>query len=346
MLSNLLHKGAVALVVAVPAFLLHAMPASAQKETPKEKLDQLYNLAKSEGEVIWAASTPSPSIAAVFGARFPGIKLTAIHLPAPQLVPRLLTESAAKRVSIDVGTGSLGRARPLNERDLFVVQDYTGTGVDPKDVIVGGRLVIVNDIMGGWIYNVRNVAPADVPRAHDDLLKPRFKGKIAIEQRASGSTLWNAMPKDEMTAYLGKIRQQGPIFLPVNQALDRVARGESDITQAVSFNTAVKAKQQGAPIDIAPVSPIYNSIQGLFTIKGLQHPNAAKLFIVWATGTEEGRKALADSDIGRYTKCGPKPIEQWLCDKNVEIYAIDTLEKAALDDELEPLKLKALGIEK
>ncbi len=334
---------ALLLAILVSTQLFIQPPAADGAEIPAGMMNDLYQKAKADKEIVWAASRLPSGAAAVFEARFPGIKLIVVNVPAPQLPPRILTEAQLKRLSIDVGTASISSADPLVERDLLVTLPML-PGLDPKNVTLNNRMVLANDLFGGWIYNTRNVSPAELPRKPEDFLAPRWRGKITIGQSATPFASWDGLPADKIQLLLEGLAKQEPVVATAVQSLDRVARGESDLTNGAGFNTAALAREQGAPIDVVPRSDVYLIPQGLFSVKGLPHPNAANLFIAWATGTQEGRATLAKLDFGRHTDCGPRSVEKWLCGKDLTIYAVDTLEKARLDINLEPMRLKALNL--
>ena len=47
----------------------------------------------------------------------------------------------------------------------------------------GGPLDPVHSLLNSMGYNVKHVPPADAPQKYDDLLQPRWKGRIGLNIR-------------------------------------------------------------------------------------------------------------------------------------------------------------------
>jgi len=311
------------------------------------KLDFMYAAARKEGEVIFGGqSTPDDyrGVGAAFEKRFPGIKVTIVPTDTSTIGQRLVTESSAGRVSLDTAISAVTSISPALNRDLLVTHDFQGDGVDPSEIGVDGKFLWTQDVVVGWVYNTRLVSEADVPKTWQDLLDPNWKGKMNIAKSAAGFDMLRlTMNEPQIHAYLQQLAKQNPV--PVNGAaegLNRVATGQDYFTNATSFDTARRSADQGAPVGAMPLPQIYSSPQGLFTVKGIPHPNAAELFILWLT-TPEAKAAMAQAGFGRFQPCGPLPIDKYVCGKNYDIFYIDTVQKGNDGARMRPLFANDLG---
>jgi iron(III) transport system substrate-binding protein len=187
------------------------------------------------------------------------------------------------------------------------------------------------------------VADKDVPRKWEDLLDPKWKGKIAIlSSGAEFDMLLTSMDESKLVDYL---KQLAPQTVPIKtqaEALNKVATGEAWITNAATTILVADQVGQGAPLALAPL-PAQETPNGFFTVKGTPHLNAAELFISWAASPEQ-KSALAGVGLGRYQNCGPLKTDQLLCNKNIDILYVDTPEKADHTVSLRPAMVKALGL--
>ena len=313
------------------------------------KLNELYEPAKKDGEVIWGEGGDSSRYAPVvdaFQKRFPGVKLTVTLIDTPTISTRLMTESQAKRVTLDVPTSSMTSLDTLLQRNLVLSHDNIKQAVpDPKAIGLDGKVFWIQDLLLGWVYNTRLVSQADLPKTWDDFLNPKWQGKFVFHRTAAGFEMLAGIWDDaKITSYLNRMAQQNP--LQVNTPADgqaKVANGESLFTTATTLDGALSSvRTDGAPLGIVPVGPIYGAPQGLFTVPGIPHPAAAELFMLWMT-TDEGKQAMAAAQVGRYNPCGPLPVDQALCGKNVDVWYADTIDKARTAARVRVLEAKALG---
>ena len=328
--------GTLALVMAAPA------PAQAGK------IDDLYEAAKKEGQVVWQSIRPPENFKELvnsFQKRFPGIKLTVIRVSGTKVPQRLIAEAQANRVSIDVGSTAIGPGMPLIDRDLLVSQDYTGTGVNPKDLVLDGKMLFARDTVIGVVYNTKLVAKKDVPRKWEDLINPKWRSKIAVIKAGAGfagvASIWDDA---KLVWFLKELTKLNVQIAPGSiNSLNRVSSGELAFTTCTTLDETAKRKAMGAPVDVAPLSPIYAAQVNLFMIKGVPHPNAAKLFMIWM-GSPEGRKALAKAEWGPVNPCGPTLLDKMLCGKNLDIYRLNTIARSKEYARTKTLVVKTLGL--
>jgi len=311
-----------------------AKSAEAPAANPAEaKLNQLYESAKNEGELIWAGSGGPDvygPVANLFQSRFPGIKVTVVDLPGPQVIQRVVAESQAKRVTADVFIGGAVSVMSLIERDLVLPHDFSDTSASPNDVILDNKLLLVTDVVVPWYYNKNLVSPDDVPRKPEDLLNPKFRGKIAVVKTGDGWEMWDGIwDQAKVISFVKQLADAKQLTLLAtfgSEGVDKAARGEVLLTNSQALYRGMVNIEQGAPLDLAPIGAQVD-LAGVFTVPGSPHPRLAELFVQWMT-TPEAREAMAKVGRGRLQPCtGPGSQDQFVCGKNLDLYYMDTVDK-------------------
>ncbi|GEM_PF-1835625 len=298
--------------------------AAAAGLTPAQQT--LYDAAKKEGEVIWQAGVldqAADPIGKAFTAKFPGIKVSFNPINEPQVPAQVITEasSGSKVVkSVDLAHGSPTQFKPLLDRDLLLSADWASYGVDPSRVQVDGKWVINEDSVNLWIYNTQQVSAADVPKQWDDLLKPRFKGKkIVTNASAAGlSQLFLTMGDEKARAFLTALKDQDLVATKSKgPAREMITNGQAHLGIS-TVKDMVDLKKKGAPVDGVPaLGPMERDERGWYIPKGVQHPNAAQLFVTWLV-SDDGWKQQQKAGLDIATPCGVSEVAKYVCDSGLK----------------------------
>lgn len=328
-----------------------AKASAASTSAGPDRLDQLYEAAKKEGTLVWNVTVLDGShdpIINAFKKRFPALKVETLGVSATQVPTRVLTEVGTGKVTIDVGWGAMMNLMPLLERNVVPRFDFDGVKNVNKDrVILDGRGVKAFDQVWVAFYNKNLVSEADVPRTWDDLLKPRWKGKVVAGGTGTEFlALPFAMGERQALDYLQKlVKQDLGNLARVAAAQDAINRGEYHLGFATLFQ-AQQAIKRGDPVEIAPLSPqpCFTSVATSFD--KVEHPNAAALLMTWLA-TDEAKAALAAGGNTIYTQESLKsdPLAKVITDKGIkELQIIDTTEKVALATRARTEYSKILGV--
>jgi iron(III) transport system substrate-binding protein len=142
------------------------------------------------------------------------------------------------------------------------------------------------------VYNSKAISAADAPREWDDLLDPRWKGKILIRDPLASGTMravWGYIlsksvrdtgSPDAGFAWLSRLDAQTKeyVFNPI-LLYEKIVRGEGLITIWDLPDTLLE-RQRGSPLQyVFPKSgtPVIDDAVGL--VAGCRHPELAKRFI-------------------------------------------------------------------
>jgi ABC-type Fe3+ transport system substrate-binding protein len=285
------------MVIGFTVFLLSLSSTAFSAQSPDQVMQELYKSARNAGEskVIWQVATTLKEMQPfidTFEKKFPGIKVNAFSLSGSEAPARIVTEAAAKRVTMDVGEGLLENMIPLRERDLAVKLDWLiSMGVSPNLLhLDNGFFGNSHDVNTVWVRNTDLVKKSDEPRTWEDLLDPKWKGnKISV--RGGGFFFLGLLPewrknKQKVVAYLEKLKKQ-ELLVDARAALvfDRTVRGETPIGLANLLHLP-KALQDGAKIAIMPINPSVGRPNVNFIPKGSPNPNTAKLLMAWFSTKE------------------------------------------------------------
>lgn len=177
-------------------------------------------------------------------------------------------------------------------------------GIDPA-LRTRPNTVRSHDISLAYIsYNTKLVKPSEAPKSYEDLLNPKWKGRIAIPRSPSPWVfLATAMDEEKVASLVTALmRDQKAKMLPrFGNVRTRVLSGEFAIGIGIDVFTLQRA---GAPIAMAEVSPMPLTPWSFHLMKDAKSPNLAKLWGYFAT-TSEGQKALDEiAGISRVTSKG------------------------------------------
>ena len=258
----------------------------------------LIQAAKKEGEVVVFGSLENDVAAAIhkgFEAKH-GIKTNYFRGSSTLMMDRITAEHRTGRMSSDVVFTTSEPMKFINkEKGLFAryispsAKDYDKKLID--DFFGPNyRSVII-----GFVYNKSIIKPEDAPKSYEDIVNPKWKGKIAmgnptlhdttIDWLSSLQSVFGSAQKAR--DWIKQLAALEPLLLdsmvPVGE---RIASGEMPL--GVAYVKYVHLwSRKGAPVDYVKGLPVYlgdGNYIGL-TAKA-PHPNAAKLYIDYFLGQE------------------------------------------------------------
>jgi iron(III) transport system substrate-binding protein len=138
-------------------------------------------------------------------------------------------------------------------------------------------------------YNSSTVSAKDAPKSWEDLLQPKWKGKVGVTTATHhlGRLAVGPWGEEKTTAYVKALAQQNPIVGELGPTYTRLQLGEILVALSLTDSYIHTAKQTGAPIaEAIEVQPVIAPSYHVGVLKGAQHPNAAHLFAVFMTMPE------------------------------------------------------------
>jgi ABC-type Fe3+ transport system substrate-binding protein len=265
----------------------------------------LYQAAKREGEVVWytaliVTQAVRPLIEA-FNKRYPGIEVRAARADSGPTAIKIINEARAGKVQSDVFDG-IDATPPLVQLGLvepYVAAEAQKYPPELKDPDGRWNALVLYFLTGA--INTSLVSGPDVPGTAQDLLQPRWKGKIAWSTAAAAGApvyvgaVLRQMGEEKGMAFLKALGRQDIVNLDAtNRAvLDQVILGEYPIALNIFNHHAVLSAQKGAPVKWLKLEPISGLMHSIGLTRNAPHPNAGRLLIDFLT-SEEGQRTLAD----------------------------------------------------
>jgi ABC-type Fe3+ transport system substrate-binding protein len=267
----------------------------------------LIEAARKEGQVNWYSTQIITQLVrpltAAFERRYPGIKVRSTRANATEVAIKILGESRAGRVQVDVFDGTTTPV-PL-EKEGFVLQwlpdsakDYPAMLKDPEGYWVASNLYVITPA-----FNTNLVPRETAPKTYQDLLDPKWRGRMAWNGFPTSSgvggfvgTVLAEMGEDKGKTYLRELAKQRIANLPgsAREVLDQVIAGEYGIALQIFNHHAVISAKKGAPVDWIKMEPATENLSVVSVHKNAPHPNAAKLLVDFII-SQEGQQVFRDN---------------------------------------------------
>jgi iron(III) transport system substrate-binding protein len=267
----------------------------------------LVAAAKREGEVVWYTTQIvnqfSRPAAEAFQRKY-NIRVNYVRGDSVELAARLLNESKAGRIQADVFDGTA--ILPAIKKEGLVLQWIPDPGKrlparyrDPE-----GYWVATNEFIHTPVFNTSLIRKGEEPRTYEDLLDPKWKGRMAWAAHAttSGAAGFIGIVLEELGderggAYLRKLAQQDIVAVggSTRSVVDQVIAGEFPLVLQAFNHQAVLSARRGAPVDWIPMNPAMGVLSVAGVVKGAAHANAAKLLVDFFV-SEEGQRLFQSGD--------------------------------------------------
>ncbi len=285
--------------------LLCAIPAPGQERSgqrlfklsklgPEQRQQALVEGARAEKEVTFYSSLQAQQIepfAQAFNKRFPFLKVNTYRVSGNKLLVKIQTEYKAGKHLVDVVNVSAEEAAALKK--IGTIDPYLSpqreffpaSAKDKEGYFTAFSLL--TQVLG---YNTNGVKRAEAPRSYYDLLQPKWKGNMFLDNEAYDwfTVLLRHFGREKGLHYMRNLAKQDLTMMRGRTAQTQLlAAGERPIAIVQSGNTVLDYKAKGAPIDIVVMEPYLALANYIMLARYAPHPYAAALFIDWSL-SEEG----------------------------------------------------------
>jgi len=256
----------------------------AQLQGP-DRQQRLVEGAKKEGELTVYTSAPVDDVAVLTGAfeKKYGVKVKVWRAASEKVLQRAVTEARANRFDVDVidtngpEMEGLHREKLLQEVKSPYLGDVIPQAIMPHREWVGTRLNIFTAA-----YNTKLVKKEELPKTYEDLLDPKWKGRLGIEAEDFDwfSGVIAVMGEAKGVKLFQDIVAKNGISVRKGHTLltNLVASGEVPLALTVYNYKAEQLKNKGAPIDWFAFPPAIARPNGSGVLKRAPHPHAAVLY--------------------------------------------------------------------
>ena len=249
-----------------------------------DRTEKLIAGAKKEGSLTLYTSATTEDmnvLAGVFEKKY-GVKLRFWRASNEDILQRAVVEKRGGRFEADLfetdanGLEGLRREGLLQPVQSPVLADLMPQAVKPG-AWIGTRLNVISAA-----YNTNLVRAGSLPKSYEDLLDPKWKGKLGIE---AGDSDWFATIVDSMGEEAGVklfrdiIAKNGASMRKGHTLIaNLVAAGEVPLALTTYLYKVNQLKAAGAPIEAFQLTPTVARVNGIGLAPNSPHPNAALLF--------------------------------------------------------------------
>jgi len=257
--------------------------------------------AKKEAKLVWYTSlTAHRDIANVFEAKYPGVKIETYRAGSTDLTRRLLTEAQSRHNIADLVETTPPTLMMLRENKLLMpyfsphLVNFPEESKEEADKV---RVLWTTDreSIVGFGYNRNLIRAAEVPKSFADLLKPEYKGKIAVSGDVTGVRFIGAMIKAKGEEFVKQLRALDIKMHMISGGAmhELMAAGEMPMSISIFRNHVLAAKPKGAPTEWSPIDLNPTNAGGVALPAATHSPHAALLFADFLLGPE-GQKIMEE----------------------------------------------------
>lgn len=286
-----LSKHCCASLAALTFIFLGAFQVSGQTEA------ELMSGAKKEGKVVYWTTMRAPDAQALvegFESKYPFVKVETVRISGDQLIERAIVENRAGKISADVLDAfsfkvlqNRGLLQPYATPEAaFYPADYK----DPQNFWV--TLYCAYNVIA---YNTKLVPPSDAPKDWPDLLQPRWKGKLALDDQdyywyAGMLKFWG---EEKGRKYMEELARQDLVWRRGRGLLtELMAAGELHAVVVTFPDLVEQMKAKGQSVEwVKTTNPILVTLDMMGIGVKAPHPNAGKLFMNYSI-SKDGQEVL------------------------------------------------------
>jgi iron(III) transport system substrate-binding protein len=268
-----------------------------------DRMDRIVAAAKKEGTLTLyttIAEKDLPAIVKPFEQKY-GVKVNVWRAGTDKVLQRAVAETRARKYEFDaVHFGAPEMEALSREKVLQPVVSAVH-----KDLLAGSvpaHRQWAATILSVWVqaYNTQAIKKSELPKTYQDLLDPKWKGKLGIEVKNDDwfATVVHLMGGEKQgVEYFQKLVATNGISPRQGHTLlnNMVVSGEVPLALTVYNYMPEQAKKKGAPIDWFVIEPAIARANAIGVARHAQHPNAALLFYEYLLGPD-GQNAMVSID--------------------------------------------------
>jgi iron(III) transport system substrate-binding protein len=275
-----------------------ASGGAAGSYVPTSAVTAVCEAAKAEKTLNFRASTDAEVFAEEikpFQQLYPWIQVNFTSQRPQTSIPLIVTQVQANHtLDVDGTKIDIPAAHPLLEQGLVVSDvDWAALGV-PEEYIAkpeGVPAPRTQRISLGLAYNTTKLSADDLPDTWQDLVNPKWAGKVIVDPRSEYlGGLAPAWGKEKTVEWYKQLLavDKPMVVAGATASLQKVISGEALLSTSAHDAEVDEQQAKGAPValkflDVAPVQDNYG-----FVLKDAPHPNAAKCFLAWYANPNGG----------------------------------------------------------
>jgi len=272
----------------VVAWLL-AAPVSAQDA-------KLVEAAKGEGaKAVAYGSLESNTVEPIIEAfhKKTGIAVEYWRASATKVMDRALGELRAGKPLFDVMVNNSGAIHVMKKEGIFAKYVSPAASAYPKELVDPDLGPVYRNTPIGIVYNKAQIKAADAPKSLEDLLHPKYRGKLVMPDPTQHTTtlqwlasLYKIMGKESADKFILELGATKPFLVEsLAPSAERVSTGETPVGISL-IRYVVTYSEKGAPVDYVRLGKMLSTGQYLALSNKAPRANSGKAFIDFFLGDE------------------------------------------------------------
>jgi iron(III) transport system substrate-binding protein len=247
--------------------------AALAKLPAAERQARMVEGAKKENGLVWYSSTTAEDALALtkkFHEQYPSIQINHFRSSSEKLLERILAESRANAFKADLVSLPELELSIMIRRKLLVRHEGVESSLYPAET-KDPRGYWTGLYTSAWVpaYNIKMVPKDAAPKSYKDLLNPKWKGGIAMDNEpynwyvVSLRYLEKRDGKEAAADYMKKLAAQQMQWRKGHSLIGQLmAAGEFPIAAELQVHTVERAKATGAPVEwsvldgVIPISKV------------------------------------------------------------------------------------------
>ena len=270
--------------------------------------DAMIAKAKEEKEFVYYSTTDirdGTAMVHAFQKKYPFVEPKLLRLGSTQVVVKVLQEHRGGAHLFDVISATSFQFYEIFKENLFQKYDSPERRAFAEDF---------KDKDGIWVsayhnasvvaYNTKLLKPVDLPKNYDDLLAPKWKGKMLMDSRETEwyASMLQILGQEKGLRLMRGLAKQDLSFRPGRTLITQVlSAGEAPLAVNDYDHLVQAAKKLGGPVESLPLTPVVSRVTPIALGRYAPHLNVGKLFIDFSL-SEEGQKFFVVSGAARRAK--------------------------------------------
>jgi iron(III) transport system substrate-binding protein len=267
--------------------------------TARAQIGSVVDGARKEGSLtVYTSMTvdQAQKVIDAFKAKYPFVQVSIFRAVGERLLTKILTEAQAGRYDFDVVQSAETQGYFLKKRNLLLkyvpaeAKNIQKPFFDPDGY--WAAVYMMPNVIG---FNTSMVKRNEVPKTDEDLLSPKWKGKIGMDGTKPEWFSWKLkrLGEEKGLAYMKKLgAQEFKLYSGLTILTSLLAAGEFPLVLNTYLHNVEEAKRKGAPVDWVAPDPVFTKFQPIAIGAKAPHANAAKLFVDFNL-SDEGQKIIA-----------------------------------------------------
>lgn len=332
--STLIILMAAGVVMAACGSTSSTQSAKSSVSSTPGSLSSLYAQAKKAHEPVLFANPTQVAIVQplinAFEKKYPGVTVTDSNITAENLLTELSTQEAAHSVKFDLVEGATDNIPTIAADKIIADVPWKDYNVTLPILNIGsGTGIYYYDLPNVVIYNTNLVPSNEQPTSWQSLLNPTWKGKIALDSRGHFLESFVLDPSlggaSAGLSFAKALLAQNPLMEPRLTAAEQAVESGQAAVGTDALETFLAAKNKGAPIALAPVSPVASSGFFLYVPPGAPNAAGAELLASYLSSSPALKLFASAGYYGLASPCSAGPMADALCKLSIKNLRITTV---------------------